>query len=113
MVERGVIAVNDGDSIDLAHLFRHEPLPAAELYSVERGILRVEPAAESLGDLTTAAAASPQMSAQMPVSIGAVEAQLLADALARAGGNVSAAARLVGLTRAQFAYRMTRRGGKR
>ncbi|CAG4897218.1 sigma-54-dependent Fis family transcriptional regulator [Paraburkholderia gardini] len=112
MVERGVIAVDDGEPIDLAHLFRHEPMPAAELYSVDGGILRAECAdvSQAQGELTAGATARPR--AEVPVSIDAVEAQLLADALARAGGNVSAAARLVGLTRAQFAYRMTKRTGK-
>jgi transcriptional regulator with GAF, ATPase, and Fis domain len=112
MVERGVIAVNDGEPIDLAHLFRHEPLPAAELYSVDRGMLRAERTDDALGALTAVAAAESHGLAQAPISIDAVETQMLADALTRAGGNVSAAARLVGLTRAQFAYRMTKRGGR-
>ena len=115
MVERGVIAVNDGEPIDLAHLFRHEPLPAAELYSVEQGVLRaerMEDAPGSLGASTVVAVARPPEAAQGLISIGAVEARLLADALARAGGNVSAAARLVGLTRAQFAYRTAKVRGK-
>lgn len=110
MVERGVIAVDDGEPIDLAHLFRHEPMPAAELYSVDGGLLRAERAdvPQALSGLTAGATTKPR--AETPVSIDAIEAQLLADALSRAGGNVSAAARLVGLTRAQFAYRVTKRG---
>ncbi len=40
------------------------------------------------------------------VDLPEVEAQIYAAALARADGNLSAAARLVGLTRAQFAYRI-------
>ncbi|MFL9867832.1 sigma 54-interacting transcriptional regulator [Paraburkholderia fungorum] len=111
MVERGVIAVNDGESIDLAHLFRHEPLPVAELYSVDHGMLRAERTDDALGTVMPVAAAGPHGPAQAPISIDALEARLLADALTRAGGNVSAAARLVGLTRAQFAYRMAKRSG--
>jgi transcriptional regulator with GAF, ATPase, and Fis domain len=42
MVERGVIAVDNGEPIDLAHLFRHEPMPAAELYCVDGGMLRAD-----------------------------------------------------------------------
>jgi DNA-binding NtrC family response regulator len=112
MVERGVIAVNDGEPIGLAHLFRHEPLPVAELYSVDHGMLRAERTNDAAGAVMPVAAAGPHGPAQAPVSIDALEARLLADALTRAGGNVSAAARLVGLTRAQFAYRMTKRGGR-
>jgi DNA-binding NtrC family response regulator/predicted hydrocarbon binding protein len=107
MVERGVIAVDNGEPIDLAHLFRHEPMPAAELYCVDGGTLRADRAVDSVGAVAAAAKAIEQM----PVSIGAVEMRMLADALVRAGGNVSAAARLVGLTRAQFAYRIKRQGG--
>ncbi len=40
------------------------------------------------------------------VDLPEVEAQIYAAALAQADGNLSAAARLVGLTRAQFAYRI-------
>jgi DNA-binding NtrC family response regulator/predicted hydrocarbon binding protein len=108
MVERGVIAVDDGELIDLAHLFRHEPLPAAELYSVDHGMLRAQRTDGSPDSLPSATTGNlPTL-----VSIDAAEAQLLADALTRAGGNVSAAARLVGLTRAQFAYRVAKRSGR-
>ncbi|TKC92709.1 AAA family ATPase [Trinickia terrae] len=113
MMERGVIAVDDGQPIDLPHLFRHEPLPAAELYSVSDGALKIEPfgqAASASVPVAERRDAAPAAGAA-PMSIDALEEQVLADALARARGNVSAAARLVGLTRAQFAYRIKKRGG--
>jgi transcriptional regulator with GAF, ATPase, and Fis domain len=40
------------------------------------------------------------------VSLEAVERRLMEEAVARAGGNLAAAARLLGLTRAQLAYRL-------
>lgn len=40
--------------------------------------------------------------------LGQLEAELLDEALARSRGNVAAAARLLGLSRAQFAYRHRR-----
>ncbi|WP_118178581.1 sigma-54-dependent Fis family transcriptional regulator [Paraburkholderia phosphatilytica] len=105
MVERGVIAIDDGVPIDLPHLFRHEPLPADQFYAVDGGMLKAgRPGGEPLAN-ELAAAISPD-AAHAPLSIDAIEARLLTDALTRADGNVSAAARLVGLSRAQFAYRL-------
>ncbi len=43
-----------------------------------------------------------------PLHLGQLEAELLDEALARSQGNVAAAARLLGLSRAQFAYRHRR-----
>jgi transcriptional regulator with GAF, ATPase, and Fis domain len=40
------------------------------------------------------------------VSLPALEHRLMDEAVARAGGNLAAAARLLGLTRAQLAYRL-------
>ena len=47
------------------------------------------------------------------VSLGTIEQRLMDEAVARAGGNLAAAARLLGLTRAQLAYRLkaSARGG--
>jgi DNA-binding NtrC family response regulator len=112
MMERGVIAVDDGQPIDLPHLFRHEPLPVAALYSVSDGALKIEPGGhEPARNAAPGASPMAAVAASAPMSIDALEEQVLADALARARGNVSAAARLVGLTRAQFAYRIKKRGG--
>ncbi|MCZ7024258.1 helix-turn-helix domain-containing protein, partial [Salmonella enterica] len=40
------------------------------------------------------------------VSIEGLESRLITEALQQSAGNLAAAARLVGLSRAQFAYRM-------
>ncbi|QCP54093.1 sigma-54-dependent Fis family transcriptional regulator [Trinickia violacea] len=112
MMERGVIAVDDGQPIDLPHLFRHEPLPVAELYSVSGGALKIDPFAhEAERSAVPVAPAVAAAALPAPISIDALEEQVLAEALARTRGNVSAAARMVGLTRAQFAYRIKKRGG--
>jgi transcriptional regulator with GAF, ATPase, and Fis domain len=44
------------------------------------------------------------------LSINALERQLYQEAIARADGNLSAAARSLGLTRAQLAYRIAKEG---
>lgn len=93
LVERGVIASDPGELIDLPHLFRGEPLPDD---------LR-EPAAETIGWLARLGVDSDR-----PLHLGQLETELLDEALAHSRGNVAAAARLLGLSRAQFAYRHQR-----
>ncbi|MDB0543549.1 helix-turn-helix domain-containing protein [Ralstonia solanacearum] len=46
------------------------------------------------------------------VSLPALEQRLLEEAVQRANGNLSSAARTLGITRAQLAYRLQRRGGE-
>jgi transcriptional regulator with GAF, ATPase, and Fis domain len=45
----------------------------------------------------------------MGCSLDAIEEQLLREAVERSAGNLSAAARLLGMTRAQLAYRLKKR----
>ncbi|WP_407972269.1 helix-turn-helix domain-containing protein [Burkholderia pyrrocinia] len=45
-------------------------------------------------------------------SLPALEQQLLEEAVRRANGNLSSAARTLGITRAQLAYRLQRRAGE-
>ncbi|SDK80015.1 sigma-54-dependent Fis family transcriptional regulator [Pseudomonas indica] len=108
LIERGLIASDEGRPIDLVHLFHNEPLPP-QLYSIGQG-----------GTLTSTVeppAASPETSLldrlqelQITPDIDQLERRLLDEALSRAEGNVAAAARLVGLSRAQFAYRLKKHG---
>ena len=110
LVERGVIAVEDGGTIDVPHMLRHEQLRGEGLYTVD--------AAGGLAAAQDAAAPSDADAAKPParlidrlrsgaagLSLAAVERTLMDEAVAEAGGNLSAAARLLGLTRAQLAYR--------
>ena len=48
------------------------------------------------------------MDGKRPLHLGQLEAELLDEALTRSQGNMAAAARLLGLSRAQFAYRHRR-----
>ncbi|WP_312380779.1 sigma 54-interacting transcriptional regulator [Pseudomonas oryzihabitans] len=93
LVERGVIASDPGELIDLPHLFRGEPLPAELL----------EPAPQTASWLERLG-----VDGERPLPLAQLEAELLDEALARSQGNMAAAARLLGLSRAQFAYRHRR-----
>jgi two-component system response regulator HydG len=110
MVERGVISADDHGVIDLPHLLRREQIGEAfTFYSVgEAGLL-----ASDRREPEDAQAAQPESlldrlieAGQEGVQIEAIERRLMQEAVARAQGNLSAAARLLGLTRAQLAYRL-------
>jgi transcriptional regulator with GAF, ATPase, and Fis domain len=111
MVERGVISADDGGVIDLPHLLRREQL-GERLYSLGAGGALAHAAPAEEAGATPVAAASGSLldllaaPGEQTVSLEAVERRLMEEAVARAGGNLSAAARLLGLTRAQLAYRL-------
>ncbi|MEP7297929.1 MAG: sigma 54-interacting transcriptional regulator [Burkholderiales bacterium] len=115
LVERGVISADEGGIIDVPHMLRREQLREEGLYSLDKaGVLAtggagateaVDAPADSPGLLERLAGASGQL------SLEAIEQQLMTEAVARAAGNLSAAARLLGLTRAQLAYRLKPRPG--
>jgi DNA-binding NtrC family response regulator len=105
LVERGLIASEEGQAIDLIHLFRNEPMPL-DAYSLnDHGSL----------SRTSPNAAEPHV---QPVlldtlsqldegfSIEGLESRLINEAMQQSAGNLAAAARLLGLSRAQFAYRL-------
>jgi transcriptional regulator with GAF, ATPase, and Fis domain len=122
MVERGVISAEEGGVIDLPHMVRKEQLGGAGLLHVSAGGAL---AAGERGDATPEAA--PASGAALPIpgeahepglfdrladpatqtlDLEALERRLMAEVVARTGQNLSAAARLLGLTRAQLAYRL-------
>lgn len=108
LIERGLIASEEGQPIDLVHLFRNERLPE-QGYSIDRhgGLANAAPepqASEPL--LDTLAQRDPGF------SIEGLEARLIQEALAQSAGNLSAASRAVGLSRAQFAYRLKKHSAK-
>jgi len=126
LIERGVISADEDGAIDTRHLF-HSELPGHEpLYSItETGILArtsstdadefgtAAPSRKSSAETvqTESTALFEQFTAMLGDSglgIDGLEQRLIAEAVQRAQGNLSAAARSLKLTRAQLAYRLKR-----
>ena len=105
MVERGVISADEGGVIDLPHMLRKEQLG-------DEGLLRLGAAgALASGEAAPTPAAAPSLFERLAdpagaVSLGAIERQLVQEAVQRCGGNLAAAARSLGISRAQLAYRL-------
>jgi DNA-binding NtrC family response regulator len=106
LVERAVIVAPDGELIDVHHV-----LTGGE--KVDKPVLSVRLAGDSgrLGEEAPAVAPATAVGAT-PVAgtLAEVEEALMRQALAQSRGNVSAAARLLGITRPQLAYRMRKLG---
>lgn len=102
-------AARDRRRLVVAHMFRREELPAATLLAIgAQGTLTDTQAAD--------APAAPgrllamlQQGVAKGLTLPALEQRLLQDAVAAADGNLPAAARQLGITRAQLAYRLRRR----
>ena len=100
LVERGVILASQGGMIEAEHLFPNQPeAPSTGLDA--RGQLAPLPS-ERDDALCERILASGR-------ALPELESQVLDFAVAKAGGNLSEAARLLGLTRAQLAYRQKTR----
>jgi two-component system, NtrC family, response regulator HydG len=110
LVERGVIAADDGAAIDLGHLFISGEAQNQALLSISRtGTLDAELAAAADApepDLFKALARIVGQSNDGQLSIDAVERALMNLAVEKSQGKLAGAARLLGLTRPQLAYRM-------
>ena len=105
LIERGVISADDGAPIDVRHLFRREQLSDETLLAIGAGGALM-PSQETAG--------VPNLLQHLQQALGAdtlalaeLEGRLLREAVDAAGGNLSAAARSLGLTRAQLAYRLS------
>ncbi len=114
LIERGVIAADDGASIDIGHLFISGESAEQQLLSVsDTGALAgeiAEVAKEAEPDLFRALARIAGQKDTDHLSIDGVERTLMSLAVKQSGGNLSAAARLLGLTRPQLAYRLRKMG---
>jgi two-component system response regulator HydG len=100
LVERGVIYAESGSLVDLQHMFTgFEKLPSLSLKLTGGGRIGVAPA-----DISDIAGERRMLTA--PEALKRAEAELYRSALEAAGGNVSAAARQLGLTRAKLEYRL-------
>jgi DNA-binding NtrC family response regulator len=122
IVERGVILASDGGAIDLSHLFTSGEKIQKSLYGldtdgslassldleqrssrshdsdVDRVTRKVNHLLLGLGNENDA------------TSLDDIETALLKSAVERAQGNLSAAARMLGITRPQLVYRLKSRG---
>ncbi|PBP99053.1 sigma-54-dependent Fis family transcriptional regulator [Pseudomonas congelans] len=105
LIERGLIASDEGQAIDLVHIFRNESLPP-DTYSLNHhGALRQASVANA--QQAPAATLLDSLNQQdQAFSIDDLEQRLIHEALERSEGNLAAASRLLGLSRAQFAYRL-------
>jgi len=104
MIERAVILAENGQPIDMAHLFTANDNITGEILKL---------------DLTGSLHSNPEKSIS-PVdpnhlldrftsgddSLGNLEQSLLLEAVERCNGNITQAARLLGLSRPQLAYRL-------
>jgi transcriptional regulator with GAF, ATPase, and Fis domain len=108
LIERAVIVASEGSLLEVHHLFTGGE-------TLDKNVLSVR----ADGHLASAADASTPQA--MPAShiatvvagsssLGQVEESLIRRALEQCGGNLSAAARALGVTRPQLAYRARKRG---
>jgi transcriptional regulator with AAA-type ATPase domain len=100
LVERGVILASQSGMVEVEHLFPNQP-EARQTSLDAHGHLATLPTAQD-DDLSARILDSGS-------SLEEVEARVLDHAMTRAKGNVSEAARLLGLTRPQMAYRQKQR----
>lgn len=123
IVERGVILANDGGAIDIGHLFTSGETIDTETFCVSGdGSLtasRSETSHTSDGRGDDIERVTRKVSSLLlgttgsdgeSTSLDDIETALLKSAVQRAGGNLSAAARTLGITRPQLVYRLKSRG---
>lgn len=96
MIERGIILVNQGDCIEVSHLFPSMSGPVAA-HSSQAGT----------PDMTALAEQLLEAGCEMPV----LEDALIQGAMQRTGNNVTRAAKLLGLSRATLDYRLKKSRG--
>jgi hypothetical protein len=112
----GVISVEEGSAIDVAHMFRREQLNNEALLAIgSQGTLTAANKDDNTGSLLDLLAkAMPggavPAGADRIVSLTELEQRLLKEAVDTENGNLAAAARRLGLTRAQLAYRLGKAG---
>ena len=100
MVERGVVLAAEGEAVDVEHLFFHtEPL-AEEIVSAETPS---HPEPLPLFELL-------EQLKQSGLTFEQLEVKILNRAVDNSGGNLAKAARALGMTRPQLAYRLDKYG---
>ena len=119
LVERGVISAPDGGAIDLSHLFTSGERLAQPMFSIGvRGQLAAAPHDQAQPQQASSAPPAQQPEALHALfgdkdlsrlSLQEVEDAMIDHCMNEVKGNVSEAARRLGLTRAQLSYRLSRR----
>lgn len=99
LIERGVILATQAGMVEVEHLFPNQPDTAQTGLNANGRLVRLPSAQDD--DLSTRILNSGS-------SLDEIEARVLDHAVARAQGNLSEAARSLGLTRPQLAYRLKR-----
>jgi two-component system, NtrC family, response regulator HydG len=117
LIERGVISAESGP-LDVAHMFRQGELPGTSSFSVgaDGQLMGNSDSPEEGGATASAGDRSTSLGAlalDVGITMHELEDQLCEAALTRANGNVSKAARSIGITRAQLDYRMAKQARKR
>ncbi|WCN10846.1 sigma-54-dependent Fis family transcriptional regulator [Marinomonas mediterranea] len=108
LIERGVIATEDGNPVDLAHLFQNEEIsPAETLFSISsNGELKNAHTSLTNSPTSLLDTLHNLTGSNEALDLEMLEQQILSDAVTEANGNLSEAARRVGLSRPQLAYRI-------
>lgn len=128
LIERGVIAAGDGEVIDMVHLAEAgAPLMATAIGLTPEGRLSagprhdeetgdMQPQAPSSDDETANALREPVLESLqafvsgrqrvLNISLDEIQQRLVHLALERSGGNITAAAQMLGMSRAQVSYRL-------
>ncbi|WP_218578838.1 sigma-54-dependent Fis family transcriptional regulator [Vineibacter terrae] len=122
VIERGVILGTEGSAVDIGHLFTSGETFGAQRFELSQDGALTR-AADPAGMPAAAAAGVERVSRRVNdllgdgggddndvVSLDEIEDALVRKAIQRASGNVSAAARLLGITRSQLVYRLKSRG---
>ncbi len=102
-IERAVLLAPDGGSIEAPHLFGDAPMRGGEGGGVDAKGHVTELHPDSLDQLCEQALAH-------HIDLESIERRLMQLAMQRAQGNLSHAARLLGITRPQLAYRLKKEG---
>ena len=99
MIERAVILAEEGGSLDLCHLFTSgEEIDTSSFILKRNGNIALAAEPKTSGNVLAIVGNKP--------GLAETEAAMLRAAVAEAGGNLSRAARLLGITRPKLAYRL-------
>lgn len=123
MVERAVILAPEDGAVDISHIFYNGENSKENVFRLDRGgVLTPSTRLDALqamdGEDRTHERVSRKIDALLsgncdftdPTSLDEIETALITSAVSHAGGNLSAAARMLGITRPQLAYRLKSRG---